>query len=104
MTPLTIALAQAKSDMLDWLAADRPAAVAGDPAKRREYRENAVALATLATLAEQRGDLVSTRQLAERLGVSARTIRRRRKAGELKPALELGKRVLRWRPDAAVMR
>ena len=56
------------------------------------------------TLQEKIATLLTTGELATRLQVSPRTIRRRRKAGELTPALQLGKRVLRWRPDTAVSR
>lgn len=66
-----------------------------------EFREVAVALASiLPTLAPGRsGELLTTKQMAERLGVSAKTVLKRRKAGALRPAMVLGKRgraALRW--------
>ena len=66
-----------------------------------EFREVAVALSMiLPNIAPGRsGGLLTTAQMAERLGVSAKTVLKRRKAGELRPALVLGKRgraALRW--------
>ena len=46
------------------------------------------------------GELLSTKDLADRLGVTPKTLLRRRAKGELKPALELGERgraAFRWR-------
>lgn len=45
-------------------------------------------------------ELLTTKQLAERLGVDERTVRRHQKAGLLRPAVKAG-RVVRWRPDIA---
>jgi len=45
-------------------------------------------------------ELLTTKQLAERLGCDERTVRRHKKAGRLKPAVTAG-RVVRWRPDIA---
>ena len=67
-------------------------------------------LATVNTLAavlpelspEKRGRLMTTAELAERIGIAPKTLLRRRKRGETKPAVVLGKRgsgALRWRGD-----
>src|SRR4030095_3086391 len=58
-----------------------------------EYAQLAAAIAAIlpALRPEARG-LMTTSQLAERLGVSPKTVLRRRKAGALTPAVELGKR------------
>jgi excisionase family DNA binding protein len=77
-----------------------PQIIDGDADTRREYRETAVALAQLVAAAERRGDLLTTAELAERLNVSTRTIRRRKKAGTLKPTLQLG-HLVRWRGGEA---
>jgi DNA-directed RNA polymerase specialized sigma24 family protein len=63
-----------------------------------EYLTAAVALAQLepATGAGARGRLLSTRELAEAMGISTRTIRRHKAAGRLAPAAQLG-RTARWR-------
>ena len=69
-----------------------------------------VYLATANTLAAllpnltpgSRGELLSTREMAERLGISSRTLLKRRKAGAIRPALVLGSRgraAIRWRAD-----
>jgi helix-turn-helix protein len=75
-----------------------------DDAAWDEYRETAAALAAiLPTLApERRGWLLTTAELAERLGVSPKTVLRRKASGELKPAVVMGRRgraALRWRGD-----
>lgn len=74
---------------------------------------DAVALAELVTVAgtvsallpqlepEARGALLTTRELAERLGVQPKTVLRRRARGELRPALASG-RLIRWRASDAL--
>jgi len=56
---------------------------------------------TLVLLARNRqpGKLLTTRELAERLNVDERTVRRHHKAGALTPALARG-RVIRWAADS----
>jgi len=98
VTPRALALQRAESRLAARLEQLEPV-LTDDAGAWQEYRETAVALATLATSAAQRGDLLSTSELASRLGVSPRTVRRRKKSGDLTPALQLGKRVLRWRAD-----
>lgn len=67
----------------------------------KEYAETASALAViLPSLApERRGGLLTTAQMAERLGIAPKTLLKRKARGELRPALVLGKRgraALRW--------
>jgi hypothetical protein len=50
---------------------------------------------------EARGALLTTRELAERLGVEPKTVLRRRARGELRPALASG-RLIRWRASDAL--
>jgi Transcriptional regulator, AbiEi antitoxin len=72
-----------------------------EPALWPEFAQLAAALAVImpALRPEARGGLLTTSELAAKLGVSSRTLLRRRKAGALTPAVELGKRgraALRW--------
>jgi hypothetical protein len=60
---------------------------------------SALAAVTAQTGAGSRGELLTTRQLAERLNVSVKTVLRRKKTGGLKPAVQLGRRALRWNPE-----
>lgn len=47
---------------------------------------------------EAGGGLLTTEQLAERLGVTSKTLLRHAKAGAVKPAMRKGK-LIRWRAD-----
>jgi len=59
--------------------------------------------AVLAQLApESHGGLLSTKEMAERLGIAPKTLLKRKARGEIKPALQLGRRgraAIRWRGD-----
>jgi hypothetical protein len=85
---------------------DRALAV-GDERVWEEYLVVAEALAVLAsaTSPERTGRLLTSREMAERLQITERTLRRRRKRGELVPPVELGKRgrrvAVRWRGSEA---
>jgi hypothetical protein len=96
VTPLALALQRAQRKLLEQLERLESQVDAADAETRREFREVAVALARLAEAAEQRGDLMTSAELAQRLGVSTRTVRRRKQKGELTPALQSG-RIVRWR-------
>lgn len=53
------------------------------------------------------GAMLSTRQMAERLGISPKTLLKRKAKGQVRPAVQLGQRgraALRWRGDEAVSR
>jgi hypothetical protein len=72
-----------------------------------EFLEVARVLATFAPLVAPgaRGDLLTTKQMAERLGIAPKTLLRRRAKGQAVPALQLGRRgraAIRWRGDEAV--
>ncbi len=73
---------------------------AGDELAWAEYRETARALAEiLAQLApERRGALLTTAEMAERYGISPKTLLRRKARGEVQPAVQRGK-LIRWRGD-----
>jgi hypothetical protein len=50
------------------------------------------------------GKLLTTAQMAERLGISSKTLLKRKARGEIRPALTLGARgraAIRWRGDEA---
>jgi hypothetical protein len=74
----------------------------GDESAWSEYPTVAVALARLAVLAAPgaRGEFLDTKTMAQRLGVSPKTLlRNRKKPGGVQPALVLGQRgraALRW--------
>ncbi len=50
---------------------------------------------------EARGALLTTKELADRMGVVPKTVLRRRARGELRPALASG-RLIRWRASDAL--
>jgi excisionase family DNA binding protein len=67
-----------------------------------EYIATAAALAQVAaqTTPGSRSELLTTRQLAERLNLSPKTVLKRARRGEIQPALRKGK-LIRWHRDAA---
>ena len=72
---------------------------AGDETAWLEFHQASRALAALAPLlAPAQGALLTTEQLARRLGVTAKTVLRHKRAGALRPAVGVGK-FLRWRAD-----
>jgi hypothetical protein len=100
VTPLALVLARAERRLRDRIEDLERRLEAGED-RWREYGEALQALvAVAAQLApEQSGRLMSTAELAAKLGVSAKTVLRRRKRGELTPAVQLGERgraALRW--------
>lgn len=70
---------------------------AGDRDVWSEYTDVARTLAAIWPLLAP-GRLLTTAELATQLGISAKTLRRRRALGLLQPALEHG-RLFRWRAD-----
>ena len=77
---------------------------AGDSGVWPDYLEAARTLAVVWPLlvpAQHRHRLLTTAELAAQLGISAKTLRRRRALGLLQPALEHG-RLVRWRADQGV--
>ena len=72
----------------------------GDETAWPDYLDTLNALVRVrAETAPGAGALLTTAQLAERLGWSEKTVRRRWKKGQLSPAFQDGK-ALRWRADA----
>jgi hypothetical protein len=73
----------------------------------RDYVATAGTLAQVVTQIApgRRGELLTTAQMAERLGISSKTLLKRKANGLATPALQLGKRgraAIRWRGDEAV--
>ena len=71
---------------------------AGDRDVWSEYTDVARTLAAIWPLLAPAQHLLTTAELAAQLGISAKTLRRRKALGLLQPALEHG-RLLRWRSD-----
>jgi hypothetical protein len=74
-----------------------------------EYRDLATALAAVAAQLAPgaRGELLTTEQMAARLGISSKTLLRRRARGQVKAPVQLGQRgraALRWRGDEVAAR
>jgi DNA-binding XRE family transcriptional regulator len=82
------------------LAARLSALEAELPSSWSEYLATAVALAALVEhLTPASGELLTTRDMAERLGISSKTLLRRKRNGQATPALTLGRRgraAIRW--------
>jgi hypothetical protein len=70
----------------------------GDEAAWGAYAETARTLALLLpTLApERRGELLTTAEMAARIGITSKTLLRRKARGEIRPAVQAGK-LIRWR-------
>ena len=73
---------------------------AGDRDVWSEYTDVARTLAAIWPLLAP-GQLLTTAQLAAKLGISPKTLRRRKALGLLQPALEHG-RLVRWRANQGV--
>ncbi len=73
---------------------------AGDETAWSSYCEAIEALAVVAdrTAPGSYGELLTTRELASKLGLSSKTVLRRKARGELRPTLQKGK-LIRWRGD-----
>jgi hypothetical protein len=101
VNPPALALQRAYQRLLDRLARLEAKLDDDDESAWPAYTETATALATIASrLATARdGYLLSTAEMAERLGISSKTLLRRKAKGEIRPALQLGRRgraALRW--------
>jgi len=101
MTPIALALARAQRRLLARLDDLEARLDARDEGAWPSYCEATTALAALASQPApgSNGQLLTTRELAEKMQCSTRTIRRRAKAGKIAaPALPFG-RAGRWRGD-----
>jgi hypothetical protein len=103
---LVLQLEQAAQRLGDRLGALENRLPGDDAATWAEYREVAAALAAIlpALAPERRGALLTTAEMAARLGVAPKTLLKRKARGDVRPAVVLGKRgraALRWRGDEA---
>jgi Helix-turn-helix domain len=76
----------------------------GDEGAWPDYLTTAAVLASVSAQAVpgSHGELLSTKEMAQRLGISPKTLLKRRNRGGVRPALTLGKRgraAIRWRGD-----
>ena len=95
-------LAGARQRLVDRLADLEARLDAGDAAAWDAY---VVTLTALLGVLEQvapgtRGELLTTAQMAERLGIAPKTLLKHKAAGAVKPALQRGK-LIRWKGDEA---
>jgi hypothetical protein len=82
VTPRLVALLQAEQRLLERLAKIEAQLDASDPAGWIEYSTLATALATIELRPEVLAPVLTQRELAARLGVSERTVRRRARRGD----------------------
>jgi excisionase family DNA binding protein len=103
VTPAQLALRHAQARIIEQLEQLEPRLAECDLAAWVQYAQLAAALAAIVreTAPGAGGRLLSTAELADALGVSPKTILRKRRSGEL-TAIELGRRgrsALRWQGD-----
>jgi hypothetical protein len=101
MTPTLLALRQAEARLRDRLVRLEARLDAGDESAWAAYTDVVLALATIAArlASAENGHLLSTGEMAARLGISSKTLLRRKARGEIAPALQLGRRgraAMRW--------
>lgn len=100
MRSAQLALARAERRLVERLEQLETKLTAGDETVWTEYAHLAAALAALApaTAPGAGGELLTTRQLAERLQVHPKTVLRRAKAGQIEPVRmgQRGRGALRW--------
>jgi AraC-like DNA-binding protein len=100
MTRRALALAAAERRLLDRLEHLARQLDAGEEAAWPDYTETVRALAALPEPVAAAGALLSTADMAARLGISPKTLLRRKRAGLAKPAMVLGERgraAIRWK-------
>jgi hypothetical protein len=76
----------------------------GQDAAWAEFLDVVKAMVTLSPLVAPgaRGEFLSTKQMAERLGIAPKTLLKRKADGKATPALQLGRRgraAIRWKGD-----
>lgn len=103
MSPLTIALRRAATLLEARLAVLEERVAGGDEIAWPLYL---VTLESALKLDQQltpgaHGELLSTKQMAERLGVTPKSLIRRKSKGQAAPASQVG-RIIRWKPAEAV--
>jgi hypothetical protein len=98
MTGTTLALQRAVRRLTERLEALESRLEGDASATWDEYRDTAAVLSNLLErfAPGRHGALLTTAQMAERLGVAPKTLLRRKKAGDIRPAVQRGK-LIRWR-------
>jgi predicted DNA-binding transcriptional regulator AlpA len=101
VTPDHLALTRARNHMVERLEKLEPRLVDGDSSVWIEYAQLAAALATIgpAITPEAQGRLLTTRELASRLGLATKTVLAKAKRGEIGPPIRMGRRgrgAIRW--------
>jgi hypothetical protein len=99
MTPAHLALVRAVTRFVEKIEKLEPRL--DDPESWREYSNLVMVLAAIAPQIrpEVTGELLTTADMAARLGIAPKTLLKKRKKGEITPAKILGKRgraALRW--------
>jgi len=103
MTPLASSLLRAAQLLEARLAVLEDRVRHGDEAAWAPYLEAVQGAAALeARLTPgSRGELLTTRAMAERLGITPKTLLKRKAKGQIRPAMQAGK-LIRWRGSEAV--
>jgi hypothetical protein len=101
VNPAQLALLRAQQRLIDRLELLGQKLEAGDDGAWPAYCESAAALAAIAplTVPGASGELLDTKTMAARLGISSKTLLRRKGKGEIAPAVTLGARgkaAFRW--------
>ena len=107
---ISVALRHATTVVLDRLEALQKRVLSGDEDAWSPFLDAARTLATLAdvTTPGRHGELLTTKQMAEKLGITTSTLLKRMKRKDdrkVTPALRLGTRgraAIRWRGDEVV--
>jgi len=101
VTPAHLALVRLSNHIVERLEKLEPQLDGGDPEVWREYLHLGTVLAAIApqTVPGVDGGLLSTSEMASRLGVSSKTLLRQKASGKITPAKILGQRgraAFRW--------
>jgi hypothetical protein len=100
MRPVQLAITRAEARLVERLDQLEAKLAAGDESAWCSYCEAAAALAAIAptTVPGASGELLTTKQMAQRLGIAPKTLLRRAKAGQAEPIRfgERGRAALRW--------
>lgn len=98
MTPATlVALGKAEPLLVKRLGELQERLQAGDKAAWTEFLQvmHTLVALTQAVKPENGGPMLTTAEMASRLGVAPKTLLKRKRRGEIRPAVERGK-LLRW--------
>ena len=101
MTSLGVALVRASRLVEARLASLEDRLAAGDETAWPDYLVTIEAAAKLDAqlVPGSHGELVSTREMAARIGIAPKTLLRRKAKGHVTPAMQAG-RLIRWRTEA----